>query len=98
MPKLSIRPLGDKVIVKRLEAEEKTAGGIVLPDTAKEKPKRGVVLAIGTGRLLDDGTRSQMQVKKDDQVVFTSYSGTEVKINGEDYLIMEETDILGVVD
>ena len=98
MAKLSIRPLGDKVIVKRVGAEEKTAGGIVLPDTAKEKPKRGIVLAVGTGRLLDDGTRSQMQVKKDDQVVFTSYSGTEVKINGEDYLIMEETDILGVVD
>jgi chaperonin GroES len=97
MARLNIRPLGDKVIVKRVEAEEKTAGGIVLPDTAKEKPKRGVVLAVGTGRLLDDGTRSQMQVKKDDEVVFTSYSGTEIKVNGEDYLIMEETDILGVV-
>jgi chaperonin GroES len=98
MAKLNIRPLGDKVIVKRVEAEAKTAGGIVLPDTAKEKPKRGVVLAVGTGRLLDDGSRSEMQVKKNDQVVFTSYSGTEVKINGEDYLIMDEADILGVVD
>ncbi len=97
MAKLNMRPLGDKVIVKRVEAESKTAGGIVLPDTAKEKPKRGIVLAIGTGRLLDDGTRSEMQVKKNDEVVFTSYAGTEVKINGEDYLIMDESDILGIV-
>jgi len=98
MAKLSIRPLGDKVIVKRVEAEEKTAGGIVLPDTAKEKPKRGIVLAVGTGRLLDDGKRSAMQVKKNDEVIFTSYAGTDVKINGEDYMIMDESDILGVVD
>ncbi|MBI1826494.1 MAG: co-chaperone GroES [Planctomycetes bacterium] len=97
MAKLNIKPLGDKVILKRVEAEEKTAGGIVLPDTAKEKPKRGVVLAVGNGRLLDDGGRSEMQVKKDDEVLFTSYAGTEVKINGEDYLIMDENDILGVV-
>ena len=98
MAKLNIRPLGDKVILKRVEAEEKTAGGIVLPDTAKEKPKRGIVLAVGTGRLLDDGTRSEMQVKKNDEVYFTSYSGTEIKVNGEDYLIMDEADILGIVD
>ena len=97
MAKLNIKPLGDKVILKRVEAEEKTAGGIVLPDTAKEKPKRGVVLAVGNGRLLDDGRRSEMQVKKDDEVLFTSYAGTEVKINGEDYLIMDENDILGVI-
>ena len=97
MAKLNIKPLGDKVILKRVEAEEKTAGGIVLPDTAKEKPKRGVVLAVGNGRLLDDGNRSEMQVKKDDEVLFTSYAGTEVKINGEDYLIMDENDILGVI-
>ena len=81
-----------------MEAEEKTAGGIVLPDTAKEKPKRGIVLSVGNGKLLDDGTRSLMQVKKDDQVLFTSYAGTEVKINGEEYLIMEESDILGILD
>ncbi|MEK6797923.1 MAG: co-chaperone GroES [Planctomycetota bacterium] len=98
MAKVKIRPLGDKVIVKRVEAEEKTAGGIVLPDTAKEKPKRGIVLSVGNGKLLDDGTRSLMQVKKDDQVLFTSYAGTEVKINGEEYLIMEESDILGILD
>jgi len=97
MAKLNIRPLGDKVIVKRVEAEEKTAGGIVLPDTAKEKPKRGMVLAIGNGRLLDDGTRSEMQVKKNDEVLFTSYAGTEIKVNGEEYMIMDESDILGVV-
>jgi chaperonin GroES len=98
MAKLNIRPLGDKVIVKRVEAEEKTSGGIVLPDTAKEKPKRGVVLAVGDGRLLDDGTRSKMALKKNDEVLFTSYAGTEIKVDGEDYLIMDETDVLGVIE
>ena len=97
MAKLNIRPLGDKVIVQRVEAEEKTAGGILLPDSAKEKPKRGVVLAIGTGRLLDDGTRSEMQVKKNDEVMFTSYAGTEIQMDGDDYMIMDESDILGIV-
>ncbi len=98
MARLNIKPLGDKVIVKRVDAEEKTAGGIVLPDTAKEKPKRGVVLAVGNGRILDDGTRGQMQVRKNDQVLFTSYAGTEVKVDGEEYMIMDESDILGIVD
>jgi len=98
MAKLNIKPLGDKVIVKRVEAEEKTAGGIVLPDSAKEKPKRGVVLAVGNGRLLDDGSRSAMQVKKDNEVLFTSYAGTEIKVNGEEYMIMDESDILGVIE
>lgn len=97
MAKLKIRPLGDKVIVKRVQAEEKTSGGIVLPDTAKEKPKRGVVLAVGNGRLLDDGKRSEMQVRKDDEVLFTSYGGTEIKMEGDEYLILDESDILGVV-
>lgn len=97
MAKLNIRPLGDKVILKRVEAEETTTGGIVLPDTAKEKPKRGIVLAVGNGRLLDDGTRSEMQVKKNDEVIFTSYAGTEIKVDGEDYMIMDETDVLGIV-
>jgi chaperonin GroES len=97
MAKLNIKPLGDKVIVKRVDAEEKTAGGIVLPDSAKEKPKRGIILAVGNGRLLDDGTRSEMQVSKNDEVVFTSYAGTEIKINGEEYMIMDESDILGIV-
>ncbi|MCH7527483.1 MAG: co-chaperone GroES [Planctomycetes bacterium] len=97
MAKLNIRPLGDKVIIKRVEATETTKGGIVLPDTAKEKPKRGMVKAVGTGRLLDDGTRSEMQVKKNDEVLFTSYAGTEIKVDGDEYLIMDESDILGVV-
>ena len=97
MAKLKIKPLGDKVIVKRVEAEEKTTGGIVLPDSAKEKPKRGVVLAVGNGRLLDDGTRSEMQVKKNEEVLFTSYAGTEIKVDGEDYIIMDESDVLGIV-
>lgn len=97
MAKLNIKPLGDKVIVRRVDAEEKTAGGIVLPDTAKEKPKRGIVMAVGNGRLLDDGTRSEMQVKKNDEVVFTSYAGTEIKVDGEEYMIMDESDILGIV-
>ena len=96
MAKLNIKPLGDKVIVKRVEAESTTAGGIVLPDSAKEKPKRGVVLAIGNGRLLDDGTRSEMQLKKNDEVLFTSYAGTEIKVGAEEYMIMDESDILGV--
>ena len=97
MAKLNIKPLGDKVIVKRVEAEGKTAGGIVLPDSAKEKPKRGIVLAIGNGRLLDDGTRSEMQLKKNDEVIFTSYAGTEIKVDGDEYMIMDESDILGIV-
>lgn len=98
MAKLKMKPLGDKVIVRRVEAEEVTAGGIVLPDSAKEKPKRGVVQAVGGGRLLDSGERNTMTVKKNDEVIFTSYAGTEVKIDGEEYIIMEESDILGVVE
>ncbi len=97
MAKLNIKPLGDKVILKRVEASDVTKGGIVLPDTAREKPKRGIVQAVGSGRLLDDGSRSEMQVKKNDEVVFTSYAGTEIKVDGEEYLIMDESDILGVV-
>jgi chaperonin GroES len=80
-----------------LEAEEKTKGGIVLPDTAKEKPKRGKVIAIGEGKLLENGKRSELQVKKGDEVLFTSYAGTEIKIDGEEYLVMDESDILAVI-
>jgi chaperonin GroES len=98
MAKLGIRPLGDKVIIKRTEAEEVTAGGIVLPDSAKEKPKRGLIKAIGDGKLLDSGERSQLQVKKNDEVLFTSYAGTEVKVGGDEYIIMDESDILAVLD
>ena len=97
MVKLGIRPLGDKVIIKRVDAEDVTAGGIVLPDSAKEKPKRGLIKAIGDGKLLDSGERSQLQVKKNDEVLFTSYAGTEVKVGGEEYIIMDESDILAVL-
>ena len=93
-----IRPLGEKVLVKRMEAEEVTRGGIVLPDTAKEKPQRGTVLAVGDGRLLKDGNRAAPQVKKGDKVLFTSYGGTEIKVGGEEYLLMDESDILAVID
>ena len=93
----SIKPLGDKVLVKRLEAEEKTAGGIVLPDTAKEKPKEGKIIALGSGKLLDDGKRGSFQVKKGDRVLFASYAGTEVKVDGEEYILMAEEDILAIV-
>jgi len=98
MARISIRPLGEKVLVKRLEAEEKTAGGIVLPDTAKEKPKRGTVLSVGEGRLLDTGGREPLQVKEGDQVLFSSYAGTEVKVDGEEMVIMDESDILAVLE
>ncbi len=98
MANLNIRPLDDKVIIKRVEASDVTKGGIVLPDSAKEKPKRGVVKAVGTGRLLDDGTRGAMQVKKNQEVVFTSYAGTEIKVDGDEYLIMDESDILGIME
>lgn len=98
MSNVSIRPLGEKVLVKRLEAEDRTAGGIVLPDTAKEKPKRGTILSTGEGRLLETGERQPLQVKKGDQVLFTSYAGTEVKVDGEEMIIMDESDILAIVD
>ncbi|HEX9794181.1 MAG TPA: co-chaperone GroES [Planctomycetota bacterium] len=94
---VAIRPLGDKILVKRVEAAEKTAGGIVLPDSAKEKPREGRVIALGEGRLLENGERAPFTVKKSDRVLFTSYAGTEVKWNGEEYLILSEEDILGIV-
>ncbi len=95
---MKIRPLGDKVLVQRMEAETKTAGGIVLPDTAKEKPQRGKVISVGEGKTLDDGSKQQMQVKKGDLVLFTSYAGTEIKIDGKEYLIMSESDIMAVIE
>ena len=98
MAKVKVKPLGDKVIVKRVEAEDVTAGGIYLPETAKEKPKRGIIHAVGGGKMLDSGERSQMQLKKDDHVLFSSYAGTEVKINGEEFLIMAENEVLAVLD
>ena len=95
---MKIRPLADKVLVQRLEAKNKTAGGIVLPDTAKEKPQRGKIVSVGEGKLLDDGTRRKMQVKKGDSVLFSSYAGTEIKIDGKEYLIMDESDIMAVME
>ena len=95
---MKIRPLADKVLVQRLEAETKTAGGIVLPDSAKEKPQRGKIVSVGEGKLLDDGTRKKMQVKKGNIVLFTSYAGTEIKIDGKEYLIMDQSDIMAVIE
>ena len=95
---MKIRPLADKVLVQRLEAETKTAGGIVLPDAAKEKPQRGKIISVGEGKLLDDGTRRKVQVKKGETVLFTSYAGTEIKIDGKEYLIMDESDIMAVIE
>ena len=95
---MKIRPLADKVLVQRLEAETKTAGGIVLPDSAKEKPQRGKIVSVGEGKLLDDGTVRKMQVKKGNKVLFTSYAGTEIKIEGKEYLIMDESDIMAIIE
>lgn len=94
----SIRPLGDKVLIKRLEAEQQTSGGIILPDTAKEKPKRGKVVAVGEGKLLDDGKRAAFQVKAGDEVIFSSYAGSEVKLGNDEFMVMGEEDILAVVE
>ncbi len=93
-----LKPLNDKILLKRVEAESKTKSGIVLPETAKEKPKRGTVIAVGDGKLLDDGTRAKFQVKKGDEVIFASYAGTEVKIDGEEFLILSEDEVLAVID
>jgi len=93
----SITPLGDKILIKRLEAEEKTAGGIVLPDSAKEKPKEGKIIALGSGKLLESGKRGDFQVKKGDRILFASNAGTEVKVGGEEYLLMSEEDVLAIV-
>jgi chaperonin GroES len=95
---MKTKPLGEKILVKRFEAVEKTAGGIVLPDAAKEKPKEGKIIALGDGKLLDSGTRAKFQVKKGDRVVFTSYAGTEIDIDGEEYLLMAEDDILAIIE
>jgi len=94
----TIRPLGDCVLVQRVEAEERTAGGILLPESAKEKPKEGKVISIGEGKMLDDGKRSTFSVRVGDRILFTSYAGTEVKVGGDEYLIMREEDILGVIE
>jgi chaperonin GroES len=95
---MNIRPLADKVIVQRVEALSKTAGGIVLPDSAKEKPQRGKIVAVGEGKILDNGKRGEMSVKKGQEVLFTSYAGTEVKMDGKEYLIMDQSDIMAIVE
>ncbi len=95
---MKTKPLGEKILVKRFDAVEKTAGGIVLPDAAKEKPKEGKIIALGDGKLLDSGERAKFQVKKGDKVVFTSYAGTEIDIDGEEYLLMAEDDILAIIE
>ena len=95
---MKIKPLSDRVVIEPLEAEEKTSGGIYLPDTAKEKPQRGKIISVGDGKVLDDGSVKKPQVKKGDQVLFTSYAGTDIKIDGKEYLIMSESDILAVIE
>lgn len=94
---MKIRPLENKVLIKRLEAEDTTKGGIVLPDSAKEKPRRGNIVSLGDGKLLDSGKRAKFQVKVGDTVLFSSYGGTEIKVDDEELLIMEESDILAVL-
>ena len=94
---MKVVPLNDKIVVKRLEAEDKTAGGILLPDTAKEKPRQGKVLSLGDGKLLETGKRLAFSVKEGDRVLFSSWAGSEVKVDGEEYLIMTEDDVLAVV-
>lgn len=95
---MKIRPLQDRILVQRLAEEEKTKGGIIIPDTAKEKPAEGKVVAVGNGKLGDDGKRIPLEIKKGDNILFGKYSGTEVTIESEEYLIMREDDILGVIE
>ena len=94
---MKFRPLHDRVVVRRIEAEEKTAGGIIIPDTAKEKPQEGEIVAVGPGRMTEEGKRIAMEVKKGDRVLIGKYSGTEVKIDGTEYVIMREDDVLGIL-
>ena len=98
MAKINLKPLGDRVIVKPMEAEEKTKGGIILPDTAKEKPIEGTIVAAGPGKVSDDGKVIKMEVKVGDKVLYGKYSGTEVTVEGEEYLIMRESDIFAIVE
>jgi chaperonin GroES len=95
---MKLRPLDDKVVIKQSEAEEKTAGGIILPDTAKEKPQIGKIIAVGPGKLLDDGKRAKMNVKKNDEVIYAKYIGSEIEIDGEKFVILRESDVLGIIE
>lgn len=94
---MNIRPLHDRILVKRVDEEEKSRGGIIIPDTAKEKPIEGKVVVVGKGKVLEDGKTRRLDVKKGDRILFSKYAGTEVKIGGEEYLIMREDDVLGVI-
>jgi chaperonin GroES len=96
--KVTLQPLGDKVVVEREESQDKTRGGIFIPDAAKDKPTRGTIIAVGTGKLLDDGSRGPMQVKKGDRILFTSYAPETIKIGDDEYLLMSESDILAVIE
>ena len=95
---MKIRPLQDRIVVRRIEEEEKTSGGIIIPDTAKEKPMEGKVVAVGKGKVSEDGKLTPLDVKKGDRILFSTYAGTEVKIEGEEHLIMREDDVLGVIE
>lgn len=95
---MKLKPLNDRVVVKRIEEEEKTAGGIIIPDTAKEKPIQGEVLAVGGGKLMEDGSRRPLDLKAGDRVLFSKYAGTDVKVEGEEVLIMREDEILAVIE
>jgi chaperonin GroES len=95
---MKLRPLNDRIVVKRIEEEQKTAGGIIIPDTAKEKPIQGEVIAVGTGKLLEDGSRKPLDVKVGDRVLFSKYAGTEVKVGTEELLIMREDDVLAIIE
>lgn len=95
---MTLKPLGDRVVVKAIEQEERTAGGIVLPDTAKEKPQQGEVIAVGSGKMLDNGERVPLEVKPGDRIIYAKYGGTEVKVKGEEYLILRDNDILAIIE
>jgi len=95
---MRFKPLHDRVVVKRIDSDEKTAGGIIIPDTAKEKPSEGEVIAVGPGEVSDDGKLKQMNVKEGDKILFGKWSGTEVKLDGQDLLIMKESDIMGIIE
>jgi chaperonin GroES len=95
---MKIKPLNDRVLVLRTEEEQKTSGGIIIPDTAKEKPQQGTVVAVGPGKMGDDGKRTALEVKKGDKILFSKYAGTEIKVDGVEHVFMKEDDILGILD
>jgi chaperonin GroES len=95
---MKLRPLDDRIVIEQSEAEEKTTGGIILPDTAKEKPQIGKVVAVGPGKMLDDGKRNKMSVKKNDEVIYAKYIGSEVEIDGEKFVVLHESDVLGIIE